>query len=107
MDFFSDQNTRLAASCPVCRQIYNPVRMKVVEESEEAHLFHIVCERCGTQILILIAGRQMALTSRELVTELTREEVKKFKETEMVQADDVIDLHFLLAREERRVLALN
>lgn len=105
MNFFSEQNIHLIASCPACRQVYNPVRMKIIEESEEAHLVHISCERCGTRILALLVDGLSYSASHGLVTELSSEEVKKFKDTSKVEIDDVIDLHYLLDKEEKRAFA--
>ncbi len=112
MNFFSEQseqseqNIRLITNCPACNCFYNPVKMKIIEESNEAHLVHMVCEKCGTQLLALVFTGLSSISSQGLVTELTSEEVKKFKSTSKVEIDDVIDLHFLLDKEEGRALAL-
>jgi len=93
---FQNQNVRVVFNCPICGKSYDSASMKLIEESEEAHLLHIVCQNCGTQILALVMINAPQISSHGMVTDLTSKEVKKFKSSEKVKADDIIDMHFAL-----------
>ncbi len=72
----------------------------MVEENDEAHLIHIECRNCGSSIVALVLTGTMGISSVGLVTDLTSEDVQRFKGGNEVTVDDVIDLHQILQGEE-------
>ncbi|MEK7158588.1 MAG: hypothetical protein AAB733_03395 [Patescibacteria group bacterium] len=91
---------KLVSYCPLCNTRYNPLLAKVVEENDEAHLIHIECRNCGSSIVALVLTGTMGISSVGLVTDLTSEDVQRFKGGNEVTVDDVIDLHQILQGEE-------
>jgi len=84
---------KLVSACPLCRRQYNLADAYIVDEQKGAYLLHTECKNCGSSIVAtLVAGRH-AVSSMGLVTDLTGEDVAKFKDTEPVSCDDVIDCH--------------
>lgn len=84
---------KLVSACPLCRRQYKLTDAYIVDEQHGAYLLHTECKNCGSSIVAtLVAGRH-AVSSMGLVTDLTSEDVTKFKDAEVVNCDDVIDCH--------------
>lgn len=66
---------------------------KILEEREDAHLIHIECRRCSSSIVALILTGGIGISSVGLITDLTSDDVLKFKGTEDITSDDVLNLH--------------
>lgn len=92
----SSEGLRLISYCPLCDASYNPLRARVLEERDEAHLVHIQCASCGSSIVALILSSNLGITSVGLVTDLTGDDVLRFKDELPVTADDILDFHQVL-----------
>lgn len=92
----SSDGLRLISYCPLCQASYNPLRARVLDERDEAHLVHIQCAHCGSSIVALIMSSSIGITSVGLVTDLTGDDVLRFKDESPILSDDVIDVHHLL-----------
>jgi len=90
---FSGEGLRLISYCPLCEASYNPLRARVLEERDDAHLVHIQCASCGSSIVALVLSSGLGLTSVGLVTDLTSDDVLHFKDVGRVTADDVLSVH--------------
>lgn len=100
----SSEGLRLISYCPLCEASYNPLRARVLEERDEAHLVHIQCASCGSSIVALILSSSLGITSVGLVTDLTGDDVMRFKDESRLTADDMIDFHQVLFPEAARAL---
>lgn len=86
--------------CPLCETSYNPMEARVLGEKEDGHLLHIRCKKCWNSILALVLVSNVGVSSVGLVTDLTYEDVVKFREAPTeVTVDDVIAVHALLEEE--------
>lgn len=95
-------NSRLlkfSVSCPVCEHTYDLQSLQIVGESDQSLLTHIVCARCGTAVLTLVAVRQGGVVATRTITDLTPEEVPLLEETN-VHEDDVLDFYIQLEQNE-------
>ncbi len=97
----SNEGIRLISVCPLCNTAYNPLSSKILEEKEDAQLIHLECDRCYGAIVALISQGGVGLSSVGLVTDLSSEDVIKFKSSPDVTYNDVIDIHEVLEQEER------
>lgn len=93
---FHSQGLKLISYCPLCHMHYSIRDAKVLEESEDTHLMHVVCRRCSSSIIVLMLSGELGVSSVGMVTDLTSEDVLKFKDTQTVEADDVLKLHVAL-----------
>lgn len=84
---------RLISYCPLCEAAYNPLRARILDEREDAHLLHIQCASCGSSIVALVVSSALGITSVGLVTDLTGDDVLKFKDDRIMSADDVLEFH--------------
>jgi hypothetical protein len=96
MPDFTNSGLKALISCPLCQAHYQPIFSKTIQENDEAHLLHLECHQCGSQVLAFVRTDLPAISSIGLVTDLKSEEVKKFQEAEEIGINEVIDLHFLL-----------
>ena len=94
---FSGEGLRLISYCPLCETSYNPLRARVLEERDDAHLVHIQCSNCGSSIVALILSSNVGITSVGLVTDLTGDDVLHFKDVGRVTADEVLAIHQVLS----------
>lgn len=90
---FPSESLRLISYCPICNTHYNPLAAQVLEERDDAHLIHVECRKCGSSIVALVLTGGIGISSVGLVTDLTGEEVLKFRKRESVRCDDVLDAH--------------
>ena len=52
----SEEGLKMISHCPVCHYGNNAVEAKVVEESDNAHLVYIKCQRCQSAVLALFSA---------------------------------------------------
>ncbi len=96
---FPIEGLRLITTCPICNTQYKSVSAKIVEEREGAHLIHIKCKNCGSSIVALVLVGGLGVSSVGLICDLTPEDVFKFKDSKVVDTDDVIAIHELLNKQ--------
>ena len=96
-DLFNESLKVISSYCPVCHSRYNPIEAKILEEKAGAHLIHIRCRHCQVAILALVLVNNLGVSSLGLVTDLTSEEVLKFRSFSPLTCDDVIATHQILA----------
>lgn len=89
-------NLRLISFCPLCHTHYNPWQTRILEEREDAHLIYLQCRKCGSAVVAVVLTGLFGVSSIGVVTDLTSDDVLRFKEAEAVTADDVLDAHLLL-----------
>jgi hypothetical protein len=94
--YLSGDALRLISYCPLCESSYNPLRARVLDERDDAHLLHIQCSSCGSSVLALLFTSNTGPTSIGLVTDLTGDDVLRFKDQTVVSTDEVISLHSFL-----------
>jgi hypothetical protein len=87
---------KLITYCPLCEAAYSPLRARVLEERADAHLLHIQCANCGSAIVATVMNSGLGLTSIGLITDLTGDDVLRFKDEQSVTTDDVLNVHNLL-----------
>lgn len=99
-----EEGLRILSACPLCETHYNPLEARILEGDEERHLVHIRCQKCSNAILALLTVSHTGVSSVGLVTDLTYDDVVKFKESSEVAVDDVIAVHVALLRDGARWL---
>jgi hypothetical protein len=94
---FFQENLKMVSYCPLCETHYNPMEARIIEERGDAHLIHIQCQKCRSLIIVLLNTSQNGVSSVGMITDLTAEDVLRFKESKVVSCDDVLDFHQILA----------
>lgn len=97
---FPQEGLRLISYCPLCHTNFNPFKIKILEEKGDSHLLHTECQCCHSSVVILVLASELGVSSVGLVTDLTGDEVMKFKNSSEVTSDDVIEIHMELNRKQ-------
>ena len=98
-NLFNDSTT-LITHCPICNLRFDPLEAKILDESDNSHLVFIKCQSCQSAILAIIVSNNMGVSSIGLVTDLSSDDILKFKEQEAVSCDDVIEAHQFFSKEK-------
>ncbi len=95
---FVPKGLKLISSCPACGNRYSQNQAKVIEEKGDAHLVHIKCQKCQGGVVALIVHGGIGISSVGLMTDLTAEDVFKFKDARPLAEDDCIAIHETLEK---------
>ncbi len=83
----------LVSYCPLCGTNYNPKDARLLEEKDGAHLIHLQCRNCSSSIVAVIVAGGLGVSSVGLITDLTGDDVIKFKSAPRIDEDDVIEVY--------------
>ena len=97
---FSPDGLRIISYCPLCESEFNAMEARVLGENGETSLVHVRCKSCSNAMLALVLLTKAGVSSVGLVTDLTYDDVVKFKEDGKVSIDDVLRVHASLASGE-------
>ena len=90
------EHLRVISTCPICNARYRSGELRILEERSDAQLVFVQCRKCRASVLAVVLANQLGVSSVGLVTDLTGEDVLKFRRQSVVSADDVLDLHLAL-----------
>lgn len=96
---------KLNARCPVCSNLYDLQKLRIIGERDQQILAYIDCATCSTALLSILSMSANGMIARGLVTDLTVDEVVDSEQWRQVQADDVLDLHEFLDRDQPGIIA--
>lgn len=88
----------LVSYCPLCSTNYNPKDARLLEEKDGAHLIHLQCSNCSSSIVAVIISGGLGVSSVGLITDLTGNDVVKFKNARYINEDDVIEAYRSITR---------
>ena len=91
-----NDSIRLVSYCPICETQYNPMEAKLLGEDGETKLLHVQCRKCQHAILALVLLNQVGASSVGLLTDLSYEDVMKFRSNPSVSVDDILRIHTAL-----------
>ena len=78
-----------------------------MEERDESHLVYIKCRQCQSAVLALVSLTNLGVSSVGLVTDLSSDDVIKFKSAEPISCDEVIEAHQFLSKNQVLIDQLN
>jgi len=87
---------RMIASirCGSCGQNYHEDHIEVVEHNDELWFLRVFCSSCHIRCLVAAIIREN--TEPEVITDLTEEEVAKFKNLDGIRDEDLLAMHDFL-----------
>ena len=86
-------NLRLISYCPLCNAHYSPTEAKILEQKDGAHLIHVECGNCRSSIVAVVITGSIGISSVGLITDLTSQDVMRFKKKESLNENDVIEAY--------------
>lgn len=87
---------KIVSRCPICQTEHNPLETALLDEAGGSHLIYIKCRKCSSGVVAALTPTSFGLSSVGLVTDLSGNEILRFKESARVSADDVLAIvgHF-------------
>jgi hypothetical protein len=87
---------RLVASikCDACGQHYKEDDIDVIEHNKDLWFLKVFCPSC--RIKYLVAAIIQEGKKAQIINDLTGAELEKFRDSGVVSADDVLDMHNFL-----------
>ncbi len=92
--------------CPVCNISFSPATAAVIDESNSSWLLHTTCSQCASSIVQLMLIGDIGISSFGLLTDLTKEEIDKFKTDDYINEDGLIELYKLLYQGKEDIISL-
>jgi hypothetical protein len=80
--------------CGSCGQPYEESHIDFIERNEELWFVRVVCSSCHTGCMVAAIIRED--TKPKLATDLTEDEIEKFKDLGNISEDDLLDMHDFL-----------
>lgn len=81
----------------MCGVAYEPAYIGVLQQQGNVTVVHAECPRCqSAAILAIMAGMLGMVTTMGMLTDMTRDDVERFKTAETITTDDVLALHTAL-----------
>ena len=90
---FWGEGLRLISFCPLCESEFHPMESRLLGERGEKHLVHVRCSACRNAMLALVLVSKVGVSSVGLITDLTYDDVVKFREKGRLSVDDVLAVH--------------
>ncbi len=87
---------KLNAKCPICGNLYDLQKLRIIGERDQQILAYIDCSTCSTALLSIFSMSPNGMTAHGLVTDLSVEEVVDSEAWNQIKDDDVLELHEFL-----------
>jgi hypothetical protein len=84
---------KILSNCPICDSRYHANEMRVIEENSNGHLLHIRCHKCKSCVIAVVISNNMGVNSVTLITDLGSSDFVKFKNSDPISVNDILDLH--------------
>jgi len=91
--FSLPENQKIINRCPLCNGSAKKLESRLLDDSGERQTVHLHCRECNGSIIALFLASSLGITSYGLVTDLSFDDVVKFKESGQIKLDDVIRTH--------------
>lgn len=88
-----NEGLKLISFCPVCETRYNLMGAHVLGQEGDTQLLHVQCRKCQNSILALVLVNQSGASSVGLLTDLSYDDVLRFKNSRAICIDDVVEAH--------------
>lgn len=91
-----------ALRCPVCDYRYNLESTKIIDSRQDGGqlslVIHSNCQKCKSNVVFSVNISGPDIFSVGMITDLTSRDAKKFSDSRMVTAQDVMAMHQFLDR---------
>lgn len=101
---FDEQNTQFISRCPLCNAGYRMEDAFTLESSEDASMIYIECARCRSSIVAVVAMSGVGIISFGMVTDMTRDDVDRFRTSASLSSNELLEMIQLLQRRDRTVV---
>src|SRR5687767_5660962 len=93
-----DNNQHFVSRCPFCSAEYDLDGAKVIGEEEESTMVYVTCSECESSIIAIVAMSGLGIVSLGLVTDMTEEDTKRFRDSSGVTSNELLSIYELLEK---------
>ncbi len=85
---------KFLGNCPICNKKYDSRNASVLEKNQEFMSFYIDCGNCSSSVIVAVFFPLSGLvTTVGMLTDLSREDLKKLRTFDPISADEVLEMH--------------
>lgn len=99
-----DEGNHIISRCPLCNAGYRMEDAQMVEATDDSSMVYVECPRCKSSIVAVVAMSGMGMVSLGMVTDMTREDVERFRMAPSVSSNELLEMIQLLKRSDRTVV---
>ena len=89
---------KVIRQCPVCKHSLTANSMSIIESEEGTHLLHILCPKCISAMLAVVATNQFGMSAIAMSTDLSVNDVEKVYKGRSISENELLNFHSLLAK---------
>lgn len=95
---------RFLGNCPICNKKYNSENASVLERNTELMSFYIDCDFCSSSVIVAVfLPLSGIITTAGMLTDLSRDDIKKLTKFSPLTYDDVLDMHMYMETKKGRI----
>lgn len=94
-----DSIFQIPESCPNCVQKYDQAKVNVLNSGKDNIIIHITCPNCKTSVISNISVNNMRVVAVGMLTDLSKEDLFLLRKSQIVNIDDVIEMHEFIEKE--------
>ncbi|MDD4995331.1 MAG: hypothetical protein PHW53_02625 [Patescibacteria group bacterium] len=91
--FSLPENLKIMGNCPLCGSSTQKLEARVLRETTENQLVHLHCAACLGSVIALFMASGVGVASYGLITDLSYDDVLKFRNSDELTLDHVIRAH--------------
>lgn len=84
---------KIIDKCPICKKKLSAEQMKIIEEKDEGMLIYVSCGSCHSNLIFSVVKAPMGLIGQGVVTDLSENEVIKFKDVQPISQNEILEVH--------------
>ena len=88
------EKTKWFSVCPFCKIKLSIQQAKIIAKKKDSFLVHAYCKKCKCSILTSLFSNQMGISSIGFVTDLTYEDIQKFKNAKNISLDNILEAYY-------------
>lgn len=88
-----NEKIKIVSNCPLCQNSNQDIETRMLGQGCETRLLHLNCNKCGSSLLALVLLSQGAVSSIGIITDLTFDDVRRFRDLDQINVDHVLELH--------------
>lgn len=88
----------LLTHCPICHALYPKENVKLVEEKEQARLYHSLCSACGHGLLAYVLELAGGVSSLGLITDASGVDMVRLADVPALTAEDCVAAHRVILK---------
>ncbi|MFA6099328.1 MAG: hypothetical protein WC750_00430 [Patescibacteria group bacterium] len=86
----------LLSHCPICHTLFAKEDIKLVEEKEQATLYHSLCQACGHGLLAYVLETEGGISSLGLITDASGVDMVRLAGSEAVSSEECVAAHRMI-----------